>query len=94
MVEKYIKMFKDTPTIILLQGKIVNYKWGGSEFIPQLLNIANEEEKPFAELWIGTHPQGPAKAYLGDKRIDLNQFIESAPEHIRGKKVNPQFTGK
>ena len=40
-------------------GPIQHYPWGDPLFIPGLLGIAPTDE-PCAELWLGTHPNGPA----------------------------------
>lgn len=41
-----------------LRGVVKHYDWGGRQFIAGLLSEKNTEEKPFAEYWMGTHPQG------------------------------------
>jgi mannose-6-phosphate isomerase len=41
-----------------LTGTVKHYDWGGYSFIPFLLHIENNEKKPFAEYWLGTHPLG------------------------------------
>ena len=47
--------------ILKLKGKIQHYAWGGSEFIPQLLGIANSKQEPYAEYWLGAHASAPAE---------------------------------
>lgn len=46
------------PGIYPLKGSIKHYDWGGYSFIPDLLKLENKEHKPFAEYWMGIHPQG------------------------------------
>lgn len=41
-------------------GPIQHYAWGDTTFIPRLLGIETDGE-PCAELWMGTHPNGPAR---------------------------------
>jgi mannose-6-phosphate isomerase len=41
-----------------LRGVVKHYDWGGRQYIAGLLSEKNTEEKPFAEYWMGTHPQG------------------------------------
>lgn len=36
-----------------------HYDWGDPEFIPTLLGV-EPDGRPWAELWLGTHPNGPA----------------------------------
>ncbi|MFZ9694866.1 MAG: mannose-6-phosphate isomerase, class I [Chitinophagaceae bacterium] len=46
--------------IFPLQGVIKKYDWGGIDYISQLLKIDNAQQDPFAEYWMGVHPQGIA----------------------------------
>ena len=41
-----------------LRGVVKHYDWGGRQYIAALLAENNFEKKPFAEYWMGTHPQG------------------------------------
>lgn len=43
----------------VIEGAVQHYDWGDREFIPQLLGVAGKG-KPWAELWLGTHPAGPS----------------------------------
>ncbi len=40
-------------------GVVQHYPWGDPAFIPRLLGIPTDG-RPWAELWLGTHPNGPA----------------------------------
>ncbi len=40
-------------------GVVQRYSWGDPSFIPSLLDVA-DDGAPWAELWLGTHPGGPA----------------------------------
>lgn len=42
----------------VVEGVVQHYDWGDTEFIPKLLGVAGKG-KPWAELWLGTHPNGP-----------------------------------
>ena len=42
-----------------VHGVVQHYDWGDTEVIPQLLG-ATPDGRPWAELWLGTHPRGPA----------------------------------
>lgn len=44
--------------IFLLNGTVKHYDWGGHSFIPDLLNVPNPGNQPFAEYWMGTHHLG------------------------------------
>ena len=42
--------------VLQLHGVVQHYDWGGHDFIPGILGIANSDKRPFAELWMGAHP--------------------------------------
>lgn len=48
-----------------VEGAVQHYAWGDTAFIPQLLGV-EPDGRPWAELWLGTHPNGPA--HLDDGR--------------------------
>lgn len=41
-----------------VEGVVQHYAWGDPAFIPELLGVA-PDGRPWAELWLGTHPNGP-----------------------------------
>lgn len=45
-----------------LKGVVQHYSWGGYDFLPALLNLSGDEQKPWAEYWLGAHPNCPADA--------------------------------
>mgnify|MGYP006268500553 CR=1 FL=1 len=47
-------------TAYKLQGVHRHYDWGGTQFIPQLMQLKNDQNKPFAEYWMGAHVSAPA----------------------------------
>lgn len=82
------------PKPYLLYNKIQNYVWGtkGKDaFIPKLLGINAEENVPYAELWIGSHPKAPSEVLIDNKRIPLNELIKNFPVEILGKKNAERF---
>lgn len=46
-------------TPIPITGVVQHYAWGDRTFIPDLLRTTADGQ-PWAELWLGTHPNGPA----------------------------------
>jgi mannose-6-phosphate isomerase len=42
-----------------VRGVVQHYAWGDQRFIPDLLGVP-PDGRPWAELWLGTHPNGPA----------------------------------
>lgn len=47
------------PSPVPIVGVVQHYAWGDTAFIPDLLGLERDGE-PWAELWLGTHPNGPA----------------------------------
>lgn len=77
--------------IFPLKNTIQNYAWGkpGSQSLVYKLWKASENQpedpddnKPYAELWMGDHPNGPSQIILE------NETTESLKEHIE---QNPKF---
>jgi mannose-6-phosphate isomerase len=75
--------------IFQLKGKVQHYSWGGYDYIPKLLCMDNAEQKPYAEYWLGAHPQQPSTITIGDKEVSLDQFVQR--EDILGKKASTLF---
>lgn len=42
-----------------ITGVVKHYAWGDPTFIPRLVGV-EPDGRPWAELWLGTHPAGPA----------------------------------
>ena len=53
-----------------VHGVVQRYAWGDPVFIPSLLGVEPDGE-PWAELWLGTHPNGPATLDDGRPLRDL-----------------------
>ncbi len=69
---------------------IQNYAWGTkneSAFIPELLSLTPEADKPYAELWIGAHPKAPSFVMIDNKKLSLDKLIEMYPKELLGKDV-------
>lgn len=79
-----------------LQCKVQNYDWGkrGLEStVAKLLstahpNIAIEPSKPYAELWMGTHPNGPS--LIIERGVLLADYIKDNLDAI-GPEVRKKF---
>jgi mannose-6-phosphate isomerase len=54
-----VPAIRHTVAVQLVQGVVQHYAWGDPTFIPRLLDI-EPDGRPYAELWFGTHPGGPA----------------------------------
>jgi mannose-6-phosphate isomerase len=62
-----------------LQNEIMHYDWGSAEYLPELLGIKNPDGRPYAEVWMGTHPRGPSLAILDKGKKPLSDFSGSLP---------------
>ncbi|MDR2343758.1 MAG: mannose-6-phosphate isomerase, class I [Spirochaetaceae bacterium] len=62
-----------------LQNEIMHYDWGSAEYLPELLGFENPDRKPYAEVWMGTHPRGPSFAVLDEGENPLSSFSGSLP---------------
>src|SRR5437899_11659989 len=77
--------------LFALKGVVQNYSWGGFDYIPHLLGVENKEHKPYAEYWLGAHPNH--SGLLEETNHSLVEHIENAPEDILGKRVASRFGG-
>jgi mannose-6-phosphate isomerase len=55
---------------IPIAGVVQHYDWGDRTFIPELLRTTADGQ-PWAELWLGTHPNGPATTADGVPLADI-----------------------
>lgn len=79
---------------------VQNYAWGKkgtqSEVAALIKNVCPhfhiEENKPYAELWMGTHPSGPSTVMLADgtKGSLLSQILQENPKFL-GDKIQEKF---
>jgi mannose-6-phosphate isomerase len=51
-------------------GHVEHYDWGDPGFIPSMLGL-EPDGRPWAELWLGTHPRGPAALADGTALVDV-----------------------
>ena len=85
-------MEQDKNKVFKLLGKVQHYAWGGSAFIPQLLGIANPENKPFAEYWMGAHDNASSELIINDSQArKLNEYIRTFPYETLGDHVAGSF---
>ncbi len=55
----------------VVEGVVQHYPWGDPDFIPDLLGVPSRKQ-PWAELWLGTHPNGPTLLDDGTPLSDLS----------------------
>ncbi|KPA13101.1 Mannose-6-phosphate isomerase [Candidatus Magnetomorum sp. HK-1] len=81
-----------------MKNTIKNYAWGSKSFLPKLMGITVPDNKPQAELWMGTHKQGISQV----KRVDKNHseweslanLIMKQTEKMLGPYVADCFKGQ
>src|SRR5690606_6004174 len=59
-----------------VKGVVQHYAWGDPLFIPRLLGV-EPDGRPRAELWLGTHPVGPAHLADGTQLADVTRQLPS-----------------
>ena len=82
------------PKFVKLRGVLQHYDWGGFDFIPKLLGQPHPAAKPCAELWMGTHANGPSLVQLEGGSIPLPEFISHAPGEVLGESVAGRFQNR
>jgi mannose-6-phosphate isomerase len=78
------------PKLYSLKGKIQNYAWGGSQFIPELLGRKGAEEK-CAEYWLGAHVNAPSIVSTSEGDQNLDAFLNSNLTENLGQDIAKKF---
>lgn len=81
----------------ILKNTVQNYAWGtkGPEsYIANLLQIKDNSETPYAELWMGAHPKASSQIFFEDTWVDLNEVIDRYPIEMLGKNVSKIYENK
>ena len=75
---------------------IQHYAWGGSEFLPNILDLEEYDPSlPFAELWMGAHPKSPSSLQLDENSVILLQdWVTQHPTAALGESTIEQFGAK
>lgn len=81
-------------TITPLKNTVQKYDWGSKTALPALLGESVPADRPWAELWMGTHYKGPSLAFYHGKWVCLSDLIDSWPEDVLGKEVASKFHNK
>lgn len=74
-----------------LLGKHRHYDWGGTKFIPNLMQVENKENLPYAEYWMGAHSSAPSQIETSNGIENVDEFIQKNSLIILGKKTNSTF---
>jgi len=78
-----------------MKNTIQHYAWGqrgNIAFIPTFLGISPEPDKPYAELWMGTHKNGPSSILIEEALVPLDRFIKHDPLKTLGKGTSKKFS--
>lgn len=78
------------PKLFALKGKIQNYAWGGTNFIPELLGVKVNNEK-CAEYWLGAHSKAPSVVFTSNGNQSLDIYLASKKTETLGIKVAEKF---
>ena len=73
-----------------LKGKIQNYAWGGTQYIPELLGLEVSENK-CAEYWLGAHVNAPSTLESSDGIKPLDVYLNSNLAKVLGAKIADKF---
>jgi mannose-6-phosphate isomerase len=71
-----------------LQTSVRHYPWGSRTVIPDLLGEPSPADRPYAELWVGAHPDEPSVLSDG---TPLDKAIQRSPEQLLGAAVRERF---
>jgi mannose-6-phosphate isomerase len=77
-------------SLFKIKGVVQHYSWGGYDFIPALLGIDNAGQKPFAEYWLGAHPNHPSS--IEGTEVSLSEWIREQPGKVLGTSVSKHFS--
>lgn len=74
-----------------IEGTIQPYAWGGYDFIAELTGREKDDPtQPWAEIWLGAHPKGPAKSEHGD----LETVIAADPQKMLGETAAKRWNNR
>jgi mannose-6-phosphate isomerase len=71
-----------------MMNPVRHYPWGSRTVIPDLLGEPSPADKPYAELWMGAHPDAPSVLSTG---ISLDKAVAEDPELLLGAAVRERF---
>lgn len=79
------------PRLLRLAADVQHYAWGDIHFIPSLLGMKNPDAVPYAELWMGAHPELPSRVLCDRGEIPLDHWIAESAEPVLGTAVATAF---
>ncbi|MGK8842912.1 mannose-6-phosphate isomerase [Serratia marcescens] len=75
-----------------MTNAVQNYAWGSHDALTRLYGIANPDNLPMAELWMGAHPKSPSRVPGADGELRSLRFLidEDQPKQL-GANVASRF---
>jgi len=77
--------------IYKMKNLIQDYAWGSVSDIPGLLGYINSEQKPQAELWMGSHKRGESRLLLENEELSLLELINNNKNNILSEKIAAEY---
>lgn len=75
-----------------MTNAVQNYAWGSHDALPRLYGIANPDNQPMAELWMGAHPKSPSRVPGADGALrSLRELIDEDQPKQLGADVASRF---
>ncbi|MCU6684064.1 mannose-6-phosphate isomerase [Leclercia sp. H6W5] len=74
-----------------LINSVQNYAWGSKTALTDLYGIANPDNLPMAELWMGAHPKSSSKISDAHGVRSLREVIDADKTTLLGSKVADRF---
>ncbi|PRY51848.1 mannose-6-phosphate isomerase type 1 [Geodermatophilus tzadiensis] len=71
-----------------MNNAVRHYPWGSRTVIPDLLGEPVPADQPYAELWMGGHPDQPSVLSTG---VALDKAITEQPQELLGPEVHERF---
>lgn len=84
----------DAAMIYRMGNGVQPYAWGSRTSFVDLFGMANPDDAPMAELWMGAHPKAPSTLEIGGRHVSLVDHIASDPVRALGPKTAAAFANR
>lgn len=75
-----------------LINSVQNYAWGSKTALTELYGIANPQQQPMAELWMGAHPKSSSRITTANgETVSLRDAIEKNKNRHAGRSGSQPF---
>ncbi|WP_026958738.1 mannose-6-phosphate isomerase, class I [Aliagarivorans taiwanensis] len=79
------------PVFFTMDNAVQNYAWGSPHAFTELFELANPDQKPQAEIWMGAHPKASSRIEIHGEKQCLNQFVRENPVAVLGQQTSERF---